>query len=1470
MNETDDGLTRDPSDPRYQDHLRQRVVGYFGGQRPSREEFRSVLTTYLKNDRASAAGQPVEQQHLMSMNEASQQVARESPVQAALTSGFKTGADMILATGGALTLPSQYALKALTGREVSIPTVEDIIPGDTSDLRSMTAANAQQASEMGVKGALLQAPGQFLGAIAPMGIAGKGATLLGTGLRRGAAMLGTEAAQQVGQEGYAPQDASESARRLAAAGLGGLTSVAGQGAATKLASRLPGAGAGMRIAASAVTDATVGGGVNAALAPADATWDERTQQFVIGAATNLAGTALDAPGHFRDARAKVQQRPQVVDAPKRLPAPAAYDPDTQSKIDRLRTVMDSYPKTAETFPLRSDLQSRIDALTGQSHPTIVEEGPSKPRVAAGGTDVIDARGPQVGQFVRDPLPPELMSARLPSGPPRIESAPMTDMEVAEQSRMAQRSERSNRLPVTPETYPDIGEQTIQPGLPQERMGGDLYREQTASEFKPEAVDPLKPPSLPERFQQTLRGAKEGELTGMGLSDRLKDIKERFGIGREEARRMIVDEINRRREPVTIRDLEESVEPRRADQIRSEVNKAARSRGLDALRDNIRRRNLPDTERLLYEAHLDRDTSRMVGDSGPVQEAYSGLPIPKEIREPISDIATTSAKNLVRGYTDPVAARRSADAAYESAVDRITNHLANVPVVGRLFKGAAASRSTEMKAFRTFQEELSGNARLKVEEFGNTLARLSKDEQRALHFAAEKRTAAADPKIESARKTLETAVDDVASEYVTAKLLRPDVVARYQQPDVQGYVKRIPSAQAYKEAMKRGMMAGVREAGTTRDPQTPQERIYFDTQLQRRASSIEAEIASVQIGRKQITLEQAEQLGYRIGAGPLMATMRNATKNNVVLKTMRHVHENMPKYWREPPAKPAGAGENWKPTPPPGWRVAEGQGWGVLQGKLIKADVFGDLAHVANPRESGWWKLAETVNRAFKTAVVFGSPGFYVKTQMLLNSLTNSIVMPGESVIPSVVTAGNKYLNYLRTGEMTPAIRALIKLDQLADSRLIQEMTEGADRREVDVTDYRDVKGGRGYGKRLIENYREESRKRQDLAETRPIMDEATGGRGAYALAEHVQSFIDLLQGADALKAAGADTSSMPHGARAKLSVEGLMDAATMQDNLFKIALAEYLTERGGGGLGAGIARKIAEKVTGKTNLNRFTPDEAARIVRDFYDVRATPGALRVVANVPVVGQAFIRWPYIYARNLLAKGYGAANPIMGLLFTAPVAIVTAAYAKQTGKTDEEINEMRKAANASETSAPIALPGGRTAFMELADLDALRNVGKAFNPSAGVKPGPDSAAGRMFRGIVGNNPLGRYLYQLGGTSSFTGKKDPNANNVPPLPLPFFAGASKLVDRSMKRSDMEAQGKEPPETMGQEMLNFFTSLGLKLVPDRSSPRYYSNVEMWDKREAQQQAWEDGARTLEIPVEERSSPRMGRRPSRPQRQRR
>ena len=846
----------------------------------------------------------------------------------------------------------------------------------------------------------------------------------------------------------------------------------------------------------------------------------------------------------------------------------------------------------------------------------------------------------------------------------------------------------------------------------------------------------------------------------------------------------------------------------------------------------------------------------------VREMYSGIPVPKDIREPIGDIVTTAAKGVVRGYTDPVGARRDATAAYEKALDRVAHALAKMPVIGRLFRGAAASRTGEMKAFRAFQDNLTGEARLNVQKLSSTLAAMTPAEQRMAHYAAERRTSSPNAKVEEARIMLQNVVDDVADEYIRSKILRPETVRQYQVEGQQGYVKRIPGMQALKDAIARGIMHGVREAGSSVEPKTNAERIYHDANLAKRAESIEAEVESIRSGRKQMTLEQAEALGYKIGAGPLMATMKNAAKSNVVLKTMRYVHEKMPTHWREPPAKPEGAGDNWKPTAPPGWRLAEGLGWGVLNGKLIRADVFGDLQHVANPRESGWWKLAETVNRIVKTGAVFGAPSFYFKTQMLLNSLTNSIVMPPESVLPSIVKYGKAYKQFVQTGEMTPAIKALVKLDQLTSSRLIQEMEEGADRGSVGATDYRDIPGGKGYFGRVGENFGMESARRADLAETRPISDEAAGGRLAYHAAEKIQAVIDLMQGLDAAKAAGVDTTQNKPGLRAKFSMEGLMDLASMQDNLFKVALAEYLVENGPGALGAGAGRFIKRKL-GKGGSQGLTPDEAAAVVRDFYDVREAPKALRYVANVPVVGQAFIRWPYLYARNLLAKGYGANNPLMGLLYMAPVAILTGAYAASTGKSDEEIEEMRKAANASETSAPISI-GGKTFFFEVADLDALHNAIKAGAPGLGVKPGPDGGAGRVARGILGNNPLGRYAYQQAtGRSTYTGKVDQNASAIPPLPLPFFSGGMKLAERAFKREDMLKQGRIPPETEGQELINFFLGIGLRAVPDKSSPRYWNNVRMWESREAQQEAWDEGARTMEMPVPPRK-PRIMLKPKR------
>ena len=118
------------------------------------------------------------------------------------------------------------------------------------------------------------------------------------------------------------------------------------------------------------------------------------------------------------------------------------------------------------------------------------------------------------------------------------------------------------------------------------------------------------------------------------------------------------------------------------------------------------------------------------------------------------------------------------------------------------------------------------------------------------------------------------------------------------------------------------------------------------------------------------------------------------------------------------------------------------------------------------------------------------------------------------------------------------------------------------------------------------------------------------------MAEAWAAAMDAISGFDPVRATAYNPAKPGRRVIPQFSFDGIKELAVMQDNLFKISLAMSLYETGGGPTGVDSIRKMF----GRRQKSRFTPDEAAEVVRDFYDVRQVPPIMRTIAQVPLVGR----------------------------------------------------------------------------------------------------------------------------------------------------------------------------------------------------------------------------------------------------------
>ena len=605
-------------------------------------------------------------------------------------------------------------------------------------------------------------------------------------------------------------------------------------------------------------------------------------------------------------------------------------------------------------------------------------------------------------------------------------------------------------------------------------------------------------------------------------------------------------------------------------------------------------------------------------------------------------------------------------------------------------------------------------------------------------------------------------------------------------------------------------------------------------------------------RKKLTFDEMQEQGYVIGKDAMATTLLNEGQLMVTLKTMERAAQT-PELRPFIMDIPVGADPQ---KPLKNWSLAKGEGWGVLRGKWLRDDVFKYLEPAVDIRKGGVWELAQASTSAMRTAGVILSPKFHVITNPIQSvlSMMQSIPihrMPG--VLFGKGGTASKMVDFFHGKDAHPYIKELMAAGKF------RKMLDLADTLETSVLshskDFRDLEAGKSYlnqwAKRAAENAK---RRASNVTESKYQGNDAateTMNKGLYGLAQTIRWGADSLSGFDILKAVGIDTTKLPEGLQAKLSVEGLGDLSAMEDDFTRLSVYSYLRDMG------------------------MTRQEAMKIDDAWFDVRKIPPIIKYATRVPLVGPTFGHWGWMYFRNLFLQRHVLVSPVKSAALLAPVYLMTKAAQLALGWSDEEVDDsMRRAGiapNSADAMGQMMIPVGKddAAWMDMGSVSALQAMMDLvpFLNTTRVDPGPDGAFGRAFRAQVRQSMAGSAFYKLimrmdprTGEHASEGSIADMMRMVPFIPAMVGSRIIGKLDRdeaAAKYGDAEAEG--------QSWANWFVQAFTGVRDDTGTGEYAV------KREAEIEQYGAGARGYTIPGRlEEDEGRGSRRGGRSQRQRR
>jgi hypothetical protein len=666
-------------------------------------------------------------------------------------------------------------------------------------------------------------------------------------------------------------------------------------------------------------------------------------------------------------------------------------------------------------------------------------------------------------------------------------------------------------------------------------------------------------------------------------------------------------------------------------------------------------------------------------------------------------------------------------------------------------------------------------------------------------------------------------------------LAPATAARFRKPGVLGYVTnvKVPPVTARTTVSLRGFANRLVQSFMRR-------QIKGGESLADTAKQASELMTSRFHQRTDVPFQDLETKGYLTGVKPMLISLMQEGAIYRQIAEMKFVRD-----------APSSKGWLWRDaTPGDPWPVAQGPGWGVLTGKAIHPEAYGELSTIVAPQRNGFMDLLSAQNEHIKESLTTSDiPRFPVKS-LWENGLNawNAGLSPLKiplRIVPSI----KSLINYYRGRPADPVMQALIDRGLDRYSMRAMEVIGGGE-----PVEFKEMELSSRWFPELKAKFFEQ------LAENLRFTKQQYEGRAFHEFFGNLAAFYR------ASRVTMMNLIPVPTGGgKAAGLLQASREVSSAIDLLFKHMTGSELMATGG----AGPVRRTAQVLTG-TPRRGMTPSEMADKIGDYWDPTKLSPFAQAISNVPLLPTQFIRWPIKLSINLTpsrlgGKGDWKNDPLgAATLLLMPFAI-TAVYKAITGKTDEQIQEQKDRDTGGDEAmndriAPlIDVEDGSTLHVQVGTLGLAESFKSYWPPNQVLPIAGESGLERFMRGYIAGTPvLGQAFEMISGKSTFTGRPMPkkaaiSAQEVLGMVVP--GGRTFLPWLRKAAKEEEARSRDQPGTIRSSDLMLRHLIGLPVTrafppetPEGKAQQMFRDYVDWQKKQVE--AGEEGIRFRPGPI--------------------
>lgn len=750
------------------------------------------------------------------------------------------------------------------------------------------------------------------------------------------------------------------------------------------------------------------------------------------------------------------------------------------------------------------------------------------------------------------------------------------------------------------------------------------------------------------------------------------------------------------------------------------------------------------------------------------------------KESLQDFSTTQLGMLKKGITDPAGALEDS---YE-LTERIRTRAAKVlsPEARKWL-----SVGPRNDALRQMLDEYDSSVRVSNAELVDAAIAttdISPEDSHALWLAGETGEGKLSPELQRVVDLKDRVVDDAAMELRAIEKLSQETWNDFHRQGSR-YQRRFMS--------KEGLIAkGLERKNQLRHSFDP----YAEEALDSIASGPDGVIRSMTKPRKYRSVEDAIANKFITDHRATIQTIREVSAVAATLKLMRGIKEKFPELWTTAPKGHKGIPK--KPPAGSSWVLADGPGWGALEGEWVHKDIAGSLSHLVKPRESGFYGFLKWTNSRLGGGLVMGSLGTIVKSTgfegFMINMRNGVGLMRQRALWKDFIRA---YRSYATTGKIDDTIRKLMQggeweVEARDYRNAVDEGLDPALRPQMkDVTST----GIKTYSKEFWNQYK------AVLESYLTDVDQRGGG------------FWDRAQARGEAMAQGAFGFKLFNmlGMKAdKLSGQGMIDLARFLDQGHRYVLLKAMTTDPG----TTLPHQLYKMATGK-KYRPVSDDLAIKLVKENFDMRENPAWVNALADHPF-GIRFLRPRYKALHNAVVRGGVTRNPFGYAVAGNLAYIAKAAFLATHGDVDnDELSKQQQiAADAYNIPAYDLAPlfrdsKGGFVFGDMSFFSVSGLVPEVITGSEGMARSGNVATD-FFRGVASQSPMLQAGMSLAGYDVYRN----SAGNAPDVTAPIkaltpTAGIIAALNRIKTNSYYEKEGLQPRFSTMDQASRFFTGV-------------------------------------------------------------